>query len=497
MTAYREEKAFIEQISAAPHDDAPRLIFADWLEESGAPDRADFIRVQIERQSLPNWDRRQLPLWVRERALLKDHEPEWRNSLPKIDGVTWGKFRRGFVSSVTITDLARLNTLANECRLVTPVESISINWPGSRAPFDDSSPIEGLKELTLLDSPYLDGDEIDMIAWSPILTTLETLNVGQCNLADDGIRRLLNSTHLSNLKALRAPFNSIGNNGLDAILGSPSLDSLEELDVAEQESYSRYEEDPVIDESGVLSLVDWPGMNRIRSLNLSGNNIGSAALHALLQANESRNLQQLVLRDNGLEGAAMEAFAVAPSELRLQALDIGENYLSDIGAGFLAQAACLDDLKTLRLDRCELGRTSGILLADASLFYSLRKLDLNDNNLGGDGIQAILKRGPEELHTLQVANNDLLDEGAAFLASAPEAHGLQAIDLRNNGLGDASAAALAASEHLGQVLVLGLTNNQIDTSPTAPWMSSPLGNRLVDLDLTIQDDEGIPFSGRP
>ena len=39
--------AFIESICAAPHDDAPRLVFADWLEDQGQADRADFVRCQV------------------------------------------------------------------------------------------------------------------------------------------------------------------------------------------------------------------------------------------------------------------------------------------------------------------------------------------------------------------------------------------------------------------------------------------------------------------
>jgi uncharacterized protein (TIGR02996 family) len=42
------EAAFLVNVLAAPNDDAPRLIFADWLEEyGGQPERGEFIRVQI------------------------------------------------------------------------------------------------------------------------------------------------------------------------------------------------------------------------------------------------------------------------------------------------------------------------------------------------------------------------------------------------------------------------------------------------------------------
>lgn len=41
--------AFMQAIIESPGDDAPRLIYADWLEtEGGEPDRAEFIKVQVE-----------------------------------------------------------------------------------------------------------------------------------------------------------------------------------------------------------------------------------------------------------------------------------------------------------------------------------------------------------------------------------------------------------------------------------------------------------------
>jgi uncharacterized protein (TIGR02996 family) len=42
------EAGFVEAIVTRRGDDAPRLIFADWLEEHGAAERAEFIRVQCE-----------------------------------------------------------------------------------------------------------------------------------------------------------------------------------------------------------------------------------------------------------------------------------------------------------------------------------------------------------------------------------------------------------------------------------------------------------------
>lgn len=47
-----ESSHFLEQILAEPSEDAPRLVYADWLEEHGDADRAELIRLQCERAKL-------------------------------------------------------------------------------------------------------------------------------------------------------------------------------------------------------------------------------------------------------------------------------------------------------------------------------------------------------------------------------------------------------------------------------------------------------------
>ena len=43
-----DARAMLAAIHAAPDDDTPRLVFADWLDERGLYERSEFIRVQIE-----------------------------------------------------------------------------------------------------------------------------------------------------------------------------------------------------------------------------------------------------------------------------------------------------------------------------------------------------------------------------------------------------------------------------------------------------------------
>jgi uncharacterized protein (TIGR02996 family) len=51
VTATRE--ALLNAVIADPGDDLPRLVFADWCDEHGEPDCAEFIRLQVSLAGLP------------------------------------------------------------------------------------------------------------------------------------------------------------------------------------------------------------------------------------------------------------------------------------------------------------------------------------------------------------------------------------------------------------------------------------------------------------
>jgi uncharacterized protein (TIGR02996 family) len=48
-----DEADFLRAIIERPDDDLPRRVFADWLDEHGQPERAEFIRVQCELAGMP------------------------------------------------------------------------------------------------------------------------------------------------------------------------------------------------------------------------------------------------------------------------------------------------------------------------------------------------------------------------------------------------------------------------------------------------------------
>src|SRR5437763_6998841 len=94
----KEQDALLAAVLDAPDDDAPRLVYADWLDENGQPERAEFIRVQLAQEGEPAHSPRWRELEKRSRALLMGNRRKWG---PAPDGLARDpEFRRGFVESV-------------------------------------------------------------------------------------------------------------------------------------------------------------------------------------------------------------------------------------------------------------------------------------------------------------------------------------------------------------------------------------------------------------
>src|SRR5438309_7067053 len=128
-----DRDALLAAIREAPRDDAPRLIYADWLDEHGEADLAEFIRVQIEIEpfrrlagDLDRWRRAVIdlhlndpvpadfpPEWQRyaelarrEHELYEAHRWEWLGPLGMLDGEHDAhfdaRFCRGFAEEVSL-----------------------------------------------------------------------------------------------------------------------------------------------------------------------------------------------------------------------------------------------------------------------------------------------------------------------------------------------------------------------------------------------------------
>jgi uncharacterized protein (TIGR02996 family) len=83
-TLLSERDAFTRGICENPADDNVRMVAADWIEERGDPDHAEFIRDQIEwREGSRDWD------------LLDAHWERWYPNSRRLDGVGFKRVATG------------------------------------------------------------------------------------------------------------------------------------------------------------------------------------------------------------------------------------------------------------------------------------------------------------------------------------------------------------------------------------------------------------------
>src|SRR5262245_8052823 len=147
------QEAFLQDIIHHPEDDTPRLIFADWLDEYGRPECAEFIRVQIGLARGALDDPRRDGLIEREADLLAEHGTSWRAPLRAL-GVTKVEFRRGLIEAVQFRSTPSVEQIRAVFR-VAPIRELHL-WAadgGSIAGLSQLPEARRLRELTIRSRP--------------------------------------------------------------------------------------------------------------------------------------------------------------------------------------------------------------------------------------------------------------------------------------------------------------------------------------------------------
>ncbi len=209
-----DRTALLAGVVAAPDDDLPRLVYADWLEEHGDPARAEFIRVQCriaERERtapVPEGD----PDRRRETELRNAHGRDWRDELPAVRGIEWASYAAEWWRGFTAVRVQSATTLVrSHARLAAagPVEKV-VFWNRTTDARDFSallkSPVvDGLRVLVLIACGFEHRGELgafrELFA-SPRLARLHGLVLQSCS--SDGLPAVAAAEHLSALEWLDA-----------------------------------------------------------------------------------------------------------------------------------------------------------------------------------------------------------------------------------------------------------------------------------------------------
>jgi uncharacterized protein (TIGR02996 family) len=225
----------LRAVFAHPEDDAPRLAYADWLDESGGePERAALIRVQCELARLPADDPRADDFRRQEVKLLRGRKLKWRAGLPRWRGVVWGDFSRGFIDSVVVKSTYQFRRYSTRIAEAIPLYAVTVKPAG--AYHREMTAFGRLRALSQVSVLHVGGQQMDderfgHLLASPHLGRMSHLDVSDNRIGDAGVERLL-AASLPRLRVVDLRHNRIALAGAAKLAASPLADQLERIDLS-------------------------------------------------------------------------------------------------------------------------------------------------------------------------------------------------------------------------------------------------------------------------
>lgn len=346
-----------------PDDNTVRLIYADWLEENGEPERGGFVRAQVWLAQAEPYSPVARQHEDTANKLSKDRRANWAAPVRRF--VLEGRFARGFVEHVAV-DVTAFPRHAAELFALEPVRSLK--------------PVRN----ALADPPA----ELDAFFAVPQLERVRLLDMSNLNLGPHEFDQLLACPHLANVTDLSLRGNRVLPDWLTTLLVGPSFPALAGIDLADlahlgprlaaalprvrhralkranfdrvvfgSDDMTRVLNSPCLKEVEELRLAWIPGTGRpgplthlhlgwalpwrrLRLLDISGQGVGSNGVvelaNELNRAKEPVHLRWLNLANNRVSADGVTALVKSdPVKLNLYHLDVRGNGLT------LAQRAAL------------------------------------------------------------------------------------------------------------------------------------------------------------
>ncbi len=377
---FTDEQPFLDAIFSRPTDDGPRLMYADFLEAAGDPERAELVRLQLALAHLPGEHPRRPELTDRQAGLLAEHSSRWTEHLRHL--VAGVEFRRGVPDSVAVyagTFLSDGDELFRRTRVrrLRLLEASGVMHRLIHSPL-----LANVRELDLCSNDLGNGG-VNLLVRSPFLKELVSLDLGFNGLDDAGVRAVARAASLPALTALSLNDNGqITANGLQTLAHSPFFAGLTSLDVSGND----------ISDAGVQAVVVSKSLTRLHTLRLKGNHIGDAGVAMLarspLLARLLARSSRLELGDNAIGPAGTAVLAASPALDCCTALDLSGNYLGDRGFTALLGSPHLSRLHTLKLARNQItdAGVGGVRDLLPGVVSRLRCLDLSGNRLTSYGV---------------------------------------------------------------------------------------------------------------
>ncbi|MGF1581326.1 MAG: TIGR02996 domain-containing protein [Gemmataceae bacterium] len=245
-----DNTSLFDAIVRDPENDAVRLVYADWLEEQGDIQRAEFIRVQCDLDGLVETDPQRPALRTREAVLYSNHRKKWFGPLRKY--TRRFEVERGFPERLVLS----LDELADQGPQVlqhSPVGHLRLK--GIRKPYDrfrdchtlqhtrtlnldanavgqqflkevwDDSHLLGLRTLILNNNPIRQTG-LNLLLKSNSHPELHTLMLRRCRLEGEAAPLLLESPIMAQLRHLAVEIDGLSDHQLAPVRSEPQLRSL-------------------------------------------------------------------------------------------------------------------------------------------------------------------------------------------------------------------------------------------------------------------------------
>jgi uncharacterized protein (TIGR02996 family) len=258
-------QAFLEAIAANLDDDAPRLLFADWLEEHGDL-RGEFIRVQCALAGLPADDPRRSDLARREVELLATHGVPWTTVLPAPGEKGWLEprmWKRGFPTGLEFY----VQSFVDQIEAILRQDVVQDLRVGFNLDYD---------------RPDVNDDAwVERLAACPRLRLVSKLDAQESSFGPHRFGILIRSPHLTRLVDLDLFADVIGLEGVQALCASPTPFRLKRLFLTEAITMDEDEETPEAVEA-VRVLANSPKLAHLEALGLYYNMLGEQSVAALV-----------------------------------------------------------------------------------------------------------------------------------------------------------------------------------------------------------------------
>ena len=242
VTIPNEQAALLAAICAEPDADAPRLVYADWLQEHGDEQQAQFIRDSIRLSVMPEATEGRKELRSRLLGLEGALGETWIKGVGlKVAPLGWERagFERGLLEEAVYRDVRDFIAEGRVLFDRLPVRELTIAQK-TAIYFDDLLTFAAMPELAHLCSLSLNGNHhgLSPSCWealihSPHLSELRKFSATSARLSDEHLISLAACPNMAGLTSLDLSSNWMTtSDGHLAILRSPHLAGLKTLSLA-------------------------------------------------------------------------------------------------------------------------------------------------------------------------------------------------------------------------------------------------------------------------